>query len=237
MDASLPVTSLICRRALFDQMLFEAAREKVEVIDRCAVREVLVEDGRACGVVAERGADDLAIRAGAVIGADGARSTVARQMGVARRPEHRTAFARAYYRMVVGPAGSLEVHFLEDLLPGYVWIYPTESGMTNVGLAAACGALRLRRTRGAHPHGPGAHRPHLAHHPRPRLPARGRRRRPGQPLQRRRGGRGPSFGRPTADIGTYTEGRETKISYPLAISQLLTCFHLLSAKQAAACAV
>ncbi len=35
---------------------------------------------------------------------------------------------------------------------------------------------------------------------------------------------------PTTSLGHYAEGAEKKISYPLAISQLLTCYHLLSAK-------
>ncbi|WP_027191929.1 phosphoribulokinase [Fundidesulfovibrio putealis] len=35
---------------------------------------------------------------------------------------------------------------------------------------------------------------------------------------------------PTEGVGHYTEGTEAKNSYPLAITQLLTCYHLLSAK-------
>jgi phosphoribulokinase len=35
---------------------------------------------------------------------------------------------------------------------------------------------------------------------------------------------------PTDGVGHYTEGAEAKTSYPLAITQLLTCYHLLSAK-------
>jgi phosphoribulokinase len=32
-------------------------------------------------------------------------------------------------------------------------------------------------------------------------------------------------------IGTYSDGQKQRTSYPLAISQLLTCYHLLSARQ------
>jgi len=39
---------------------------------------------------------------------------------------------------------------------------------------------------------------------------------------------------PTTDVGKYTEGDETKRSYPLAITQLLTCYHLLDAMMAMA---
>lgn len=35
---------------------------------------------------------------------------------------------------------------------------------------------------------------------------------------------------PTGGVGKYTEGGQGKISYPLGIVQLLTCFHLLNAK-------
>ncbi len=36
---------------------------------------------------------------------------------------------------------------------------------------------------------------------------------------------------PTDALGNYTEGAEAKISYPLAIAQLLTSFHLLNARE------
>lgn len=38
---------------------------------------------------------------------------------------------------------------------------------------------------------------------------------------------------PTEGIGAYSDGEGPKTSYPLAISQLLTCYHLLSARMAA----
>jgi phosphoribulokinase len=33
-----------------------------------------------------------------------------------------------------------------------------------------------------------------------------------------------------SNVGAYNDGKETKISYPLAITQLLTCYHLMNAK-------
>lgn len=39
---------------------------------------------------------------------------------------------------------------------------------------------------------------------------------------------------PTGGVGGYTEGGEPKMSYPLGITQLLTCYHLLNAKLAVA---
>lgn len=39
---------------------------------------------------------------------------------------------------------------------------------------------------------------------------------------------------PTEGVGQYTAGEEKKTSYPLAITQLLTCYHLLNARRDAA---
>lgn len=147
MDKSLPVTGMICRRVILDSMLLDAAREVAEVIDWCVVKEVLTDDqGRAVGVAAERGGGrPVRATAGAVVGADGARSIVARRMGVPPRPDRRSICARGYFRMALGTVGALEIHFIEDLLPGFVWIYPTESGMTNAGYTIPLAdALRKR---------------------------------------------------------------------------------------------
>jgi len=148
LDKSLPVTGVICRRVILDDLLFQAAKKEVEVIDWCAVKEVIIEDGRAVGVKAELGGGrECEFRARAVVGADGANSVVARRMGVKQYPEHRSVAAQAYYRLVTGTMGMLEIHFVEEVLPGFVWIYPTESGMTNVGLSLPLTSLKQKAFR------------------------------------------------------------------------------------------
>ena len=42
--------------------------------------------------------------------------------------------ARAYYENVAGLSDSIELHFLNELIPGYFWIFPLGQGKANVGL-------------------------------------------------------------------------------------------------------
>ncbi|MFZ5811260.1 MAG: NAD(P)/FAD-dependent oxidoreductase [Thermodesulfobacteriota bacterium] len=135
-DPALPVTGMICRRIILDDHLLRAAREVAEVMDWCRVTGLLTENGQAVGVRAELGGRRrYTFTAKAVVGADGARSIVARNMGVRAYPEYRALAVTAYYRLVTGTMGSLEAHFPREILPGFLWIHPTERGLTNVGLS------------------------------------------------------------------------------------------------------
>lgn len=135
-DEELPVTAMVCRRVVLDDFLFQAAAEVVKAHDWRPVRDVLIEDGQAVGVRVEKvGQRERVYTAKIVLGADGARSLVARRMGVRHYPEYQSVAVQSDFRYVTGMQGSLEVHFLDDTLPGYCWVYPTESGETNVGVS------------------------------------------------------------------------------------------------------
>jgi len=49
---------------------------------------------------------------------------------------------RAYFRNVSGTDKFLELHFLSDLLPGYLWIFPVGERLTNVGIFLPCSHRR-----------------------------------------------------------------------------------------------
>lgn len=71
-----------------------------------------------------------------VIGADGARSKTAEHfVGRITDKQHHSAAIRAYYSGVEGFTDNfIELHFLKDLLPGYLWVFPLPNGEANVGL-------------------------------------------------------------------------------------------------------
>ena len=71
-----------------------------------------------------------------LIGAEGDRSIVGKQLaGNTKENKHYCAGIRAYYEGVkdLHPENYIELHFLEELLPGYFWIFPLPNGMANVG--------------------------------------------------------------------------------------------------------
>ncbi len=72
-----------------------------------------------------------------VIGADGSRSVVKKQLqGFEQDDKHFCGGIRAYYTGVKGlhAENYLELHFMKELLPGYFWIFPLSNGQANVGM-------------------------------------------------------------------------------------------------------
>jgi geranylgeranyl reductase family protein len=83
-----------------------------------------------------------------VIGAEGERSVVAKQLaGRVKSKKEYSAGLRCYYQGVEGLStrGFIELHFLKELVPGYFWIFPLPNGMANVGLGVPSPIVSSRR--------------------------------------------------------------------------------------------
>lgn len=134
---------LVCRREIFDDVLVRAAKREVDVREGCGVHDVLRDgDGAVCGVRA----DDGDVSARVVVGADGFNSIVARKLGLYRHDSSRWWVATRQYfgGMDVAPR-TVEVHYLDDTLPGFLWMFPTGDGNVNVGLGMVHHDIRRRR--------------------------------------------------------------------------------------------
>jgi geranylgeranyl reductase family protein len=124
----------VCRREVYDNVLFQAAKAEpnVTVFQETPVEEAIMEEGRAVGV---RTKDGRQVRARAVIGAGGALCNVARSVGSYERdPKHWVAAIRVYWKDVKDVDDNIEIHFVDDVIPGYFWIFPLEDGLVNVGI-------------------------------------------------------------------------------------------------------
>ncbi len=145
----------VCRRMVFDNILFQAAKKKVETIEGLSVEDVIKPNGQVQGIVGktEEG-KEVSITAKVVVGADGFSSVISRKMGLYEHdPDHMLVATRAYYRGVGGLDGNaIELHYVKDILPGYFWIFPLEDGLANVGLGMVHSALKKKgiRLRYAH---------------------------------------------------------------------------------------
>jgi geranylgeranyl reductase family protein len=138
---------LICRRENFDDVLIRAARQNVTVLEGWRIDDVLMESGKGvCGVCAK--SDDGTVReykARAVVGADGYSSVVARKLGVYEHNRHQWIVAtRQYFRDLDIPANTVQLHYLDETLPGYFWLFPTGNGTVNVGLGSVHGSIKRR---------------------------------------------------------------------------------------------
>jgi geranylgeranyl reductase family protein len=91
--------------------------------------------------------EPIEISAKLVISAEGERSKVARQLGNYTLDEkHYCAGIRAYYKDVTGlhPQNFIELHFLPEFLPGYLWIFPLPNGRANVGVGMLSSAIKKK---------------------------------------------------------------------------------------------
>ncbi len=72
-----------------------------------------------------------------VLACDGAYSVFAKDIAqLATEPQHNCFGLRAYYKNVAGLDGEnfIELHFMQQALPGYFWIFPLPDGKANVGI-------------------------------------------------------------------------------------------------------
>ncbi len=82
------------------------------------------------------------------VGADGVQSISNKTLtGFKLDHGHHCAALRVYYKDVKYPDGpaKIELHFLDSILPGYLWIFPMKYGVSNVGIGMLSTALRKKK--------------------------------------------------------------------------------------------
>lgn len=143
----LPMEGFVIRRAVFDDFLFAKARAAAaHALEGFAVHALLREGGQVCGVRG-RTADGtrLDFRAPLVLGCDGFNSVVARRSGLYRHESRAWMVAlRQYFEGVAGLSDQIELHFIDEVRPGYFWIFPLEGRRANVGLGMDHRAIKAR---------------------------------------------------------------------------------------------
>ncbi len=143
-----PSPHMVCRREIFDNVLVDAARKQCTVMEGAIVTDIVQNHGRVEGVVVKDGATERALRARVTVGADGFDSVVARRLGLYRHDSSRWFVAtRGYYRGLDVAPRTVEVHFFDETLPGFLWLFPTGDGVTNVGLGLVHLDLKRRHVK------------------------------------------------------------------------------------------
>jgi menaquinone-9 beta-reductase len=82
------------------------------------------------------GSNNYKIVTDLIIAADGERSLISKVLaGIRKEDDHFCGGIRAYYKGVSGmhEHNFIELHFINELLPGYFWIFPLPGGYANVG--------------------------------------------------------------------------------------------------------
>jgi flavin-dependent dehydrogenase len=119
------------RRTVIDRLLVDAARAAGATVLHGTTVTDLVFDGadRVQGVVLGRGGSGVPVRCRFVIGADGARSFVARRVGSELEHRYATSAATAYAYLPGLPDDTYRNYFVQGLAVG---IIPTNEGLANV---------------------------------------------------------------------------------------------------------
>ena len=114
-------------RETFDNFLFEKAQDITEIRQGFNFSEVIYRDGKIAGIKGTQNKQKHEIFAPIILGCDGAKSTLVRKMGFYTENEENTAIAiRCYYEGVKGLSDQIELHFVDEVLPGYFWLFPEE---------------------------------------------------------------------------------------------------------------
>ena len=141
----------ICRRIDFDNLLVSYCNiySNVSVLQNCELNYI-ERDQERVHLHTSQGH----FTASMVVGADGAHSLVAKHLGHHKiQRKHHSAGLRVYYEGISGmhPQNYIELHFLRDILPGYLWIFPLPNEGANVGIGMLSSAvskkgINLKRT-------------------------------------------------------------------------------------------
>ena len=135
----------IMPRLSFDHLLVEEVKRcsNITVFEACAIRAVVVKDN---AVQAET--DLGSFRGQLIIGADGAHSVVAKNLGPIKvERKHYSAGLRVYYENVASfhAENFIELHFFRHVLPCYLWIFPLADNRANVGIGMLSSAVAQKK--------------------------------------------------------------------------------------------
>ena len=148
---AVPPADVACvRRKRLDHLLFEHARAGSQVSRTgFEIQRLLWDAGSVRGVVGvDASGRERELRAPIVLGADGAYSRVARETGLHDPdPDHVIVALRRYYEGVEDLDTGIELHFVDDVAPGYFWIFPVGGGLANVGIGSLRAVVKRRGLR------------------------------------------------------------------------------------------
>lgn len=135
----------VCRREDFDMLMLTEARKgsNITVLEGCEVTDIrhLIDH---LHLETSQGG----ITAKMLIAADGAHSVVKRKLiSSAIDRSYHSAGLRAYHTGLHGfnDENFIELYFIRDILPGYLWMFPLPGDSANVGIGMLTSAVSAKR--------------------------------------------------------------------------------------------
>jgi len=152
-DQNVP-PGFVMKRIDFDNFLFRKLNpEYADIHLNTSAKQVIRKEDGTMQVSLQNGKGEIVMNPKIVIGADGERSVVNKQVAKYRNSDkHFAAAVRAYYTNVAGmkEGNLIELHYIKEAVPGYLWVFPLPNGGCNVGMgilssAAKKGKRNLRK--------------------------------------------------------------------------------------------
>lgn len=137
----------VCKRIHFDNFMVDELKRSpnVQLFEGITVDKYTLEED---GYLISDASGKFTVKAKILLIANGAHSSFTRDVANIRmEPKYYAAGIRAYYKGVTGMHADsfIELHFLKNLLPGYLWIFPLPNGEANVGMDMLSDAVRDRK--------------------------------------------------------------------------------------------
>ena len=137
----------IASRFEFDNFLFNKAKNNplIEIIENINLVNFKHSEQT---IVSSTKNHSFNIEANIVVAASGAYSKIAKDiMGFNVEDESNSLGLRTYYKNVsdLDNEGYIELHFLDEMLPGYFWIFPMTNGLVNVGAGIRTDLMRKKK--------------------------------------------------------------------------------------------
>ena len=138
----------VVRRKIFDAFLADKAGKAARLLENHEAQHLIFDGTQVVGI---RGMDrqndrPFELFAPLILGADGFNSVVARETGLFEHdPQHWVVALRQYFRNVKGLDKQIELHYLDEVIPGYLWLFPADDGTANVGIGMLHQALKAKK--------------------------------------------------------------------------------------------
>jgi digeranylgeranylglycerophospholipid reductase len=125
-------------RKVFDKSLAtESANAGTNIMVKTTVKDLIIRNGKVCGVIAKHLGETMEIESDLVIAADGIESNVARMAGLNSLWGLNDMCSCVQYKMtgIETDPHFMQFHFGNKVAPGgYIWIFPNDEGVTSVGI-------------------------------------------------------------------------------------------------------
>lgn len=139
----------VMKRIDFDNFLFEKLNsDYADIRTEVSAKSITRQDDGTVQVVLQQGDKEVLMQPKVVIGADGERSVVNKSLAQHRNEDrHFAAAVRAYYSNVSGvkEGNLIELHYIKEVIPGYLWIFPLPNGGCNVGLGMLSSEVKKQK--------------------------------------------------------------------------------------------